>query len=407
MDFFKVISEKECVNVIKNNLTRGVVSFHKEKLIDSLGKTIATDVVSKSILPLYDRSTVDGYAINAQDAYCASSSIPTFLNVVDKIPIGQMPKCKINKGECAYVATGALIPEGATGVVMIENVEELNGKVAVYSPIKPFENIVKKGEEIQEGDIVAHKGDKVTPILIGVLSSIGISEINVYDKITVSIISTGDELTDNESDVKDGKIRDINTNLLYSYCLSYGYDVVNTIKVKDNKDEIKAAINKCIESSSIVLLSGGSSVGAKDFTLDIFNELGKVLVHGLALKPGKPTVIGSIDEKLVIGLPGNPYAAMFVLKTILFDVISSLMGEIIKPMCIAKCKMNFHSTPGRLTLQPVKFVYENDELYCEPIFLKSAHFASMLKADGYVKIDQDSEGVNVNDKIEVYSLFCK
>jgi len=405
MDFFKVISENEFKEIVKSNLTSEVVSFHKESLINSLGKILACDVKSPSILPLYDRSTVDGYAVVANDVFCASSSIPAFLNVVGTIAIGEMPKTSIKKGECVYVATGALIPDGATGVVMIENTEMLKDQIAVYSPIRPYENIVKKSEEIKVDDIIAKKGEVVTPLLIGVLSSIGVKEVDIFNDINIGIISTGDELAFDDEEPINGKIRDINTNLLSSFVIDYGYKISYINQVRDDKIALENALIEATNVSDIVIMSGGSSVGAKDFTKDAFEKLGKLLVHGVALKPGKPTVLGSINSKLIYGLPGNPLAAILVLKTLLLDVINETRGKENKPLKYAKALSNFHSTPGRLTLQPVSVLYHDGEVVFEPVFLKSAHIAGMLKADGYVRVSPDSEGVNVGDNIAVFGFY--
>lgn len=405
MDFFKVISEKESKKIVKDNLTREVLSFHKENILSALNKIVAEDICSPSELPLYNRSTVDGYACTAQDVYCASASVPAFLNIKGTVAIGEIPTVTLKKNECCYVSTGSLIPDGANSVVMIENTEKLGSQIAVYSPLRQYENIVKKGEEIATGQIVAKRGETVTPFLIGVLSGIGIDEISVFDELSVSIISTGDELASSDEKAENGKIWDINSNLLSAFASDYGIKINSVERVKDDEKKISEALIKASEMSDIVLMSGGSSVGMKDFTLKIFEDLGGVLIHGVALKPGKPSVLGKINDKLIFGLPGNPLAASLVFKDLCLDTISEMRGREIKPEFYAECSVNFHSTPGRTTIQPVTVKEENGALYFEPVFLKSAHIAAMLKADGFVKISPDSEGVNVGDKCAVYGFY--
>jgi len=197
MKFFNVSSVEECEKIIVSNLNNEI-AFKSKKvdLLSSLGKLISKDIISNDYLPNYDRSTVDGYAVIAQDVYCASSSIPSFLKVVADIKIGEQPDVVLSKGQAAKITTGAVMPKGATGVVMVENVEILKDEIAVYSPIKTNENTIKKGEEVSPQNIVAKRGEKVTPFLIGVLAGLGISEVEIFDSINIAIISSGDELVD-------------------------------------------------------------------------------------------------------------------------------------------------------------------------------------------------------------------
>ena len=404
MQFFKVTSYENTKKIVEDNLKKIISSFLVD-INDSLGCMLAEDVVSFEVSPLYNRSTVDGYAVNISDVSASTQSIPSFLKIVGNIKMGEMPKIKINKGECAYVATGALIPEGANGVVMIEHIDVLKDQLAVYSPVANNENIILKGEEIKEGQVVAKKGDIVDPIKISIFSSLGISKVAIYDKIKIAIISTGDELVDPSEKAENGKIRDVNTNMLKAISKKYDFDVVYSNRIKDDLETLKQEIKKASDIADVVLLSGGSSVGARDFTNEALDNLGEILLHGIALKPGKPTVLAKVNNKLVYGLPGNPFAAMLVYKELCCDVVYNLRGYIEKPKAYAFVKTNFHSTPGRTTLQPVSIKVEGDKVYAEPLFLKSSHLATMLKADGYIKISADAEGVYANTLYPVYDFY--
>ena len=404
MQFFKVTSYENTKKVVEDNLRKIISSFYVD-VDQSLGKMLSEDIVSSEESPLYNRSTVDGYAVNITDVSASTQSIPSFLNIVGNIKIGEMPTVKINKGECAYVATGALIPEGANAVVMIEHVDVLKDQLAVYNPVANNENIILKGEEIKVGQTVAKKGDIIDPIKISIFSSLGIAKVPVYEKIKIAIISTGDELIDPSEKAELGKIRDINTNMLKAISQKYDFDVIYSSRIKDDLETLKGEIKKASDIADVVLLSGGSSVGVRDYTNEALESLGEIILHGVAIKPGKPTCIAKVNNKLVFGLPGNPFAALLVYKELCCDVIYSLRGYVLKPKTYAFVKTNFHSTPGRTTLQPVSLFVEGDKVYAEPLFLKSSHLATMLKADGYIKISADSEGVYANTLYPVYDFY--
>ena len=404
MQFFKVTSYENTKKVVEDNLKKIISSFYVD-VDQSLGKMLSEDIVSSEESPLYNRSTVDGYAVNITDVSASTQSIPSFLNIVGNIKMGEMPTVKINKGECAYVATGALIPEGANAVVMIEHVDVLKDQLAVYNPVANNENIILKGEEIKVGQTVAKKGDIIDPIKISIFSSLGIAKVPVYEKIKIAIISTGDELIDPSEKAELGKIRDINTNMLKAISQKYDFDVIYSYRIKDDLETLKGEIKKASDIADVVLLSGGSSVGVRDYTNEAIESLGEIILHGVAIKPGKPTCIAKVNNKLVFGLPGNPFAALLVYKELCCDVIYSLRGYVLKPKTYAFVKTNFHSTPGRTTLQPVSLLVEGDKVYAEPLFLKSSHLATMLKADGYIKISADSEGVYANTLYPVYDFY--
>ena len=404
MQFFKVTSYENTKKVVEDNLRKIISSFYVD-VDQSLGKMLSEDIVSSEESPLYNRSTVDGYAVNITDVSASTQSIPSFLNIVGNIKMGEMPTVKINKGECAYVATGALIPEGANAVVMIEHVDVLKDQLAVYNPVANNENIILKGEEIKVGQTVAKKGDIIDPIKISIFSSLGIAKVPVYEKIKIAIISTGDELIDPSEKAELGKIRDINTNMLKAISQKYDFDVIYSSRIKDDLETLKGEIKKASDIADVVLLSGGSSVGVRDYTNEALESLGEIILHGVAIKPGKPTCIAKVNNKLVFGLPGNPFAALLVYKELCCDVIYSLRGYVLKPKTYAFVKTNFHSTPGRTTLQPVSLFVEGDKVYAEPLFLKSSHLATMLKADGYIKINADSEGVYANTLYPVYDFY--
>lgn len=403
MNFFKITSIDEAKIKIKSILSGSL----KEELlsIDKIcGRRLFEDVFSTDYLPLYDRSTMDGYALIASDVYTASDTVPTFLQITGKVLMGEMPKISVEKGKAVEIATGAILPKNATAVVPFEHVDLLKNEIAVNAPIKEGANIVKKGEELNPSDLIAGKGTFVNPLLSGVFASVGITNVKVYSTLNASIISTGDELVAPEQKVEEGKIRDVNTTLISSLLENANINVVSKFLIKDGEELLKQTIINALKISDIVILSGGSSIGARDYTFKVIDELGQVHFHGLSAKPGKPSIIGEIDGKLVLGLPGNPNAAQMVLKELLLNPLVEIEGGEIKPICFAYMKTNFPSTPGRTTMTPVSLEVIDNMFYATPIFMKSAHLAVSLKADGYVKTNLNDEGINKGELVAVYSF---
>lgn len=400
MDFFNVVSLDSCKEIVKNNLPSCINDSTKIPIFSANGYVLAEDIISPDYFPPYTRSTVDGYAVIAKDVYCCSSSIPAFLHCKGKILMGETPDISISSGEAIKIPTGAILPNGADAVVMVENIDELDGEIAIYSPVSVGENVVLKGEELKPNSLIAKRGTKITPLLSGILASVGISKVKVYKPLNVAVISTGDELVDIETDATNGKIRDINTVLLSNLLKSNGFNVCYTARIKDDEQEFNTVLSSALSAADLVFISGGSSIGTKDLTEKVLSQ-GNILLHGIALKPGKPTLISKFGDKLVFGLPGNPFACMNVLQSIFLNVVKSLHDEPIK-YTYAYTTINFPSSPGRTTLQPVKLDFDGEKYLATPIFLKSAHLYSALQADGYIELEEKAEGIYKGEKIKVY-----
>lgn len=402
MDFFNVKSLANAKEMISECFP--VLKGESLPLCEALGRTAYENIYSHDILPPYNRSTVDGYAVKTSDTGCASESIPAVLKITGKINIGEKSDIVLQKGQAAAVATGSLVPEGADGVVMIEHTSAYGDELFVFSPLKHNENLVIKGEDIAKGDMIVEKGKILTPFDLSVLASVGISKVNVFANPNICIISSGDELTDIDGSTKNGKIRDVNTTLLYCLARENGFNTVSTLRVGDNASDINDAFDSCLSKSDIVIISGGSSVGSRDLTAQIIEKKAEILFHGVALKPGKPTVAAKTDNnKLILGLPGHPFAAAVAFKLLLCDIFRekcSLSDAPIK----ATAKINFHGTPGRTTVVPVKLSNEGGNIFAYPIFMKSAHISALLNADGYALIHDNEEGKEKGDSLLVYKL---
>ena len=374
---------------------------------DSLNRVLAEDLISSINVPGFDRSTVDGYAVIASDTNASSETIPVFLNLIGESNMGEVCDIEIKNGECVYVPTGAMLPKNADACVMIENTENItNKKIAVYESVGVGKSVIKATDDTKINDVILKKGKLINSQDIGYILSIGIKKIKVYKKWNVSIISTGDELISIDDEYKIGKIRDINTNMLYSLSIECGFNVLDRCLVKDNEDELKNKVLSCMNNSDIVIISGGSSQGKKDASSNVINSLASsgVLTHGIAIKPGKPTITGydKVSKTILIGLPGHPVASHFLFKFLIYGLYKKLLNiDYVDKIVYGKITENLPASPGRMTIQLVNI---DKDLNVKPIFARSGIIHSLSNADGYLIVDKDSEGINIGEIVKVYYL---
>lgn len=408
MDFFNVVSVEEArrrvMNVFKD------YTFEREaiSLLESTNRILGEDIVSQIDVPEFNRSTVDGYAIKSKESHGASESMPSLFNIIGEVHMGEISKYNIKSGEAVYVPTGGMVPEGADGMVMIENTEKLDeSTLMVYKSISFNENMILKGDDIKIGEIALKRGRRITPESIGVLAALGISQVKVYKKPRFYIISTGDEIIDLDEKLEMGKIRDINSYTLYSLITRLGGEVVGRSIVRDDYELLRAKVEKAIAISDIVLISGGSSVGTRDYTAQVIDSFkGKgVFVHGMSIKPGKPTIAGEGEGKLIFGLPGHPVSSIIVFKVLVEYYIRQKMGIIdFTPKTKAVMDFNFPSSPGRETYQMVKLKEKDGKLYATPNFGESGMITLLADADGYIVMKSYEEGIYKGEEREVYLL---
>lgn len=406
MEFFNVkkvsVAKEELYNKFKN------YSFGAEEvnILDALDRTLSEEIISNINVPEFNRSTVDGYAIKSSDSHGASETMPSFLNVVGEVKMGEVSQVTINPGEAAYVPTGGMIPKGADGVVMIEHIDKLDDNtIFVFKPITVGENMIYKGDDIKSGEAVLNKNKVLNGLDIGSLAAMGISNVKVYKRPKFSIISTGDEIIDLDEELEMGKIRDINGYALDSLVKSLGGEVVLRKIVKDDFHLLQSNMSEALDISDIILISGGSSVGARDYTCDVINSFkGEgVFVHGVSIKPGKPTIMGEGNGKMIFGLPGHPVSSIVVFKVFVEDIVRRLMGiKENKNTRRAIIDYNFHSNPGKETYQMVILEEREDGLVATPNFGKSGMITLLSKSSGYIVIGEDEEGVNKGEEREVY-----
>ena len=408
MDFFKVVTIEEGKRLLMDNFKDYIFEIEEINILNSLGRVLAEDIYSNINVPEFNRSTVDGYAIKVSDSHGATDSIPSILNILGEVMMGQEANIRIKSGEAVYVPTGGMIPQGADGMIMIENTEKMDeDTVLIYKPISQDENIIQKGEDIEAGALALKRGRKITPEVVGVLAALGVSSFKVYKKPRFCIISTGDEIIGIDEELTVGKVRDINSYALYALIEEIGGEIVGNSVVKDDYDLLRDEVEKALDISDIVMISGGSSVGTRDYThkvIDSFNGKG-VFVHGVSIKPGKPTIMGEGKGKLIFGLPGHPVSSIIVFKTFLEYFINNKLGvETIAPRVNAIIESNFPSAPGRTTYQMVRLSERDGKFYATPTFGKSGMISLLSESQGYVIIEIHEEGIYKGEEREVYLI---
>ena len=397
-----VISTGEAIEEVLNCVQGASTGTEFVSLSACLGRKIAKDIISDEFIPPFSRSTVDGFAVSASDTYGSSESVPAMLTLKGEILMGEKAEEKIKKGECIRISTGGMLPVGADSVVMLEHTQtDFDGLCLVFKAVGPFENVTKKGDDIVPGRMVIKKGTVLSSKHIGILASLGITEIECTKRPVVAVISTGDELVEITEKPADGKIRNINSAMLSALLLENGCGVVDSGIIRDSKAELEKALKKAANESDVILISGGSSAGARDLTAEIINENGSLLFHGISMKPGKPTIFGSCFGKPVFGLPGHPTAAYFVSVRMLLPLLRKL-GAVVKgtkkESAVLSC--NLPSNHGREEIVCVEL--ENGK--ATPVFGKSGIVSLLSESDGYVIIDRNCEGLKTNEEVTV-NLF--
>lgn len=383
-------------------------SSERLNLHECYGRVTSSDIISPEDLPAFSRSTVDGYAVNSLDTFGAKESSPVYLTIKNEILMGYEANFTLMRGEAAIIPTGGMLPPGADAVVMLEDVQLVDKHtIEILKSVAPNENVIQKGEDIKKGDRILLKGHKLRHQDIGALAGVGIKEVDVYRRVFLSIISTGDEIVPFDCPIKIGQIRDINSFTLTGLIRETGSVPINKGIFRDNYHEIKTAILNSLEDSDVILISGGTSAGNKDMTADIINDIGKpgVLFHGVAIKPGKPMIGGVVNNKPILGLPGHPAAVIVCFNQFVRPIINKLMGIFSEKNFLrkvtARLTKSIASSAGREDHIKVYLEKRDNELFATPILGKSGLITTLVKADGVLIIPCDMLGINEGEKVEV------
>lgn len=369
----------------------------------AMGRILAEDIAAGEYVPNFDRSTVDGFAVRARDTFGCTDAIPAILPLQQTVQMGQGADFPLNAEACVAVPTGGAVPKGADSVVMLEYTEDYgDGTIGISRPVAPGENMIFRGDDVFPGKVILQKGRVLSSADIGALAAIGRVRVPVVKKLTVGVISTGDELVPPEVQPCPGQIRDVNSPMLEAMLTAFGCHVINYGIVIDDEALLTQKVRQAAAECDAVLLSGGSSVGVKDAACRIIESMGRLLLHGIAIKPGKPTILGKAGPKPLVGLPGHPVAAYFITKLFVQPLLGRLTGRDMTAYTVtARVTESVSANHGRAQYHCCRLTPRDGEVWAEPIRGKSGLITTLAGADGYFCIDRDCEGLPKNAEIQV------
>jgi len=405
-EFLSIMDPDEVKKIIENIPINKRVE--KVSLENSLTRILSEDIKATINLPPFRRVQMDGYAVIAENTFSASEEHPVRLKLLEVVGAGDVPKKNLINGFCTEVSTGAPMPEDANGVVMVEFTDIQNGEILIYESASIGQNIAKKGSDIKVGELLLKSCTRITPDKIGVLSAIGLIEIPVFQKPRVAIISTGNEIISPNEELTYGKIYDINSQTISSAVKSCGCIPLHTEIVKDDYNSLKDKINE-FKDVDLIITSGGTSAGTGDILREVLDDIGEVIVHGVSVKPGKPTIIGRLgsgdDNKFIFGLPGNPAAAImvfyvffapFLRKMASIGISSSLNNEVVE----LELSRRYRPARGRTHYLLVKIEGKN----AVPILKDSGAITALAEADGFIEIPKNVEIIDKGSNVKVFPL---
>jgi len=395
-------------SVLRDHIQTITTGIEIVPLENALDRICAHNVVSPEDLPPAHRSTMDGYAVVASDTFGASQSMPAYLDIHGEVFMGEVPDISIGRGRCCRIPTGGILPEGADAVVMHEHTVPVDDQVIeITRPVGRGENIIRRGDDIGRGTCAVGAGQLLRPQELGLLAGLGISEVSVFKKVRVGVISTGDEIIDYRKPLQPGSIRNINSIVLSSAIIRCSGQVSDYGIVSDDESVFFTVMEQAIGENDIVLFSGGSSVGMRDLGEQVIERLGQpgILVHGVSLKPGKPVIIGLCQQTPVFGLPGHPVSAMVCFDLFVRPALQSISGlsaQDLQPTLQARLKRSINSAAGRRDVVRVKLSLKENGLEAYPVLGKSGAISTLSEAHGYIIIDEQSQGLTNDTPVTVY-----
>lgn len=421
-EFLTLLPPNQARDLMLSHLPKPKPDSESIDVASSLNRILSQDILAPHPLPDFQRTTVDGYAVRADDTHGASDSLPAYLKLIGEVPMGDAPSFEIGQGQCTLIHTGGMLPKGADAVVMVEYTQiassgrspegDNHDEVEISRAVAEGENVIRIGEDVKQGQLVLPKGTLVRPAEIGGLMALGITKVDVAKKIQVGLISTGDEVIDPSQTPRPGQVRDINSYTLGSLVEKNGGKAVRYGIISDKFDALKEAAMKALSECDVIIITAGSSASTRDMTADVIRQLGEpgVLVHGINTRPGKPTILGVCNGRAVIGLPGNPVSALVNGYLFVVPVIEKLLGKLPKPKATiqAKVTVNLSSQAGREDWWPVRLSRpesseaKTKEAYrADPIFGKSNLIFTLASADGLLRIHPDATGLSAGELVEV------
>lgn len=405
-EFLNLIPPDEARKTILSHLTVNPVP-EETNTAQALGRVTVSPVRAPHPLPEFRRSTVDGFAVRAADTYGAGESLPAYLNLIGEVHMGQAANLTLEPTQCALIHTGGMLPDGADAVVMVENTQSSRpGEVEILRAVAVSENVIKIGEDVKQGEEVIPASRRIRAAEIGGLMALGFTQVSVARKPKVGILSSGDEVIPPEQRPLPGQVRDINSFTLAAVVEQVGGEAVHYGIIPDTHAAMLDTAKRAHTECDVVVITAGSSVSVRDLTATIIDELGQpgVLVHGVNIRPGKPTILGVCDGKPVIGLPGNPVSALVNVEMFVAPVVKSLLGEKLehpKPAVNAKLMVNLASESGREEWVPVRLSLQDEGWQADPVFGKSNLIFTLARADGLVRVNPNATGLSAGEIVEV------
>ena len=380
-------------------------------LLAATGRILAADIFSEHDLPGFARATMDGFAVRAASTFGASEANPAYLTVAGEVAMGESPSFTVGTGQASRISTGGMLPKGTDAVIMVEHTETLDDTtIEAYRSVAPGQHVIAAGEDFLKDETILTAGQILRPQETGLLAAFGHRDVTVYRRPIVGIISTGDEIVPINQLPRPGQIRDINSYSLSGQVQSAGGVPIPYGIVADDYPALFEMCQQAIQEADMVLLSGGSSVGMRDFTIEVLSNLPdtEILVHGISISPGKPTILARSSGKAVWGLPGQVVSAMVVFKAVVLPFLEQVAGLIpgqkYLPTASARLDRSLASAQGRTDFVRVRLYRKDGSLQAEPILGKSGLINTMVKADGLIQIDINTEGLDKDTLVEVIPL---
>jgi molybdopterin molybdotransferase len=373
------------------------------------GRVTAVDVLSPESLPGFSRSSMDGFAVRAKDTYGATESLPALLELAGEVSMGALAAQPVGPGQAVRISTGGMLPAGADAVVMVEYCHVLDeSSVEVARSVSPLENVIGPEDDVRPGDPVIRAGTRLRPQEVGALAGLGISTVPVVRPPVVAVLSTGDEVVPMDRAPGPGQVRDINTHTLSAFCAALGAEPLSLGLVPDRFDGLVESVRRGLKEADSLWISGGSSVGTRDLTIRALESVEgvEVLVHGVSVSPGKPTIMARRGHRTVWGLPGHVASALVVAEVLLRPFLRRISGErppsfSAGPHVEAELARNIESSPGRDDFIRVRLSEENGRLVADPLFGKSGLISPLIEADGLVRVDRFTEGLYQGERVVV------
>jgi len=405
--FFRVVTPQEALRLL---LQVPPVTTERVPTVRARGRVLAEDLYSAVDLPHFHRAAMDGYAVKAKDTFGASQSLPAYLKLAGVMEMGKEAARPVATGEAIRISTGGMMPPESDAVVMVEYADEVEGGlVEIHRGVSPWQNVIQIGDDIKKGEMVFQRGRRLRAHDLGALTGIGISSVPVYKQPRIALISTGDEIVDADTDPLPGQVRNINQHSLAGLIEECGGELKDWGVVRDDKDQLTKAIGEALEWGDLVLLSGGSSMGAKDIALETILSFAdaEFVFHGISISPGKPTIFAKACGKPILGLPGYPVSALVIFDLFAGPLIRRLAGQDTETVTRftktvqATLKTNISSQVGREDYVRVTLERDADRLLAVPLPTKSGAIFTLVKADGMVRIDLNQDGLEPGEEVEV------